>query len=58
MSQNSIKLVETTLAAGKPVALVCHAPSVLHHAKTQEKTPLVQGKTSLASPTPKKMRSA
>src|SRR5499426_675563 len=28
---NSIKLIESFLAAGKPVALVCHAPGVLRH---------------------------
>ncbi|TXN61106.1 type 1 glutamine amidotransferase domain-containing protein [Methylobacterium sp. WL18] len=40
----SIKLIETTLEAGKPVALVCHAPGVLRHAKARDGTPLVQGK--------------
>jgi putative intracellular protease/amidase len=30
---NSIKLIESFLAAGKPVALVCHAPGVLRHVK-------------------------
>ena len=40
----SIKLIETTLAAGKPVALVCHAPGVLRHAKAADDTPLVNGK--------------
>ncbi|KNY22320.1 type 1 glutamine amidotransferase domain-containing protein [Methylobacterium sp. ARG-1] len=40
----SIKLIETTLGAGKPVALVCHAPGVLRHAKSPDGTPLVQGK--------------
>jgi putative intracellular protease/amidase len=29
----SIALIETMLAAGKPVAAVCHAPGVLRHAK-------------------------
>src|SRR6202012_4981806 len=42
--QNSIKLIETTLAAGKPVALVCHAPGVLRHVKTAAGKPLVEGK--------------
>ncbi|MES2421141.1 MAG: type 1 glutamine amidotransferase domain-containing protein [Pseudomonadota bacterium] len=41
----SIDLIETTLAAGKPVALVCHAPGVLRHVKTAEGRPLVEGKT-------------
>ncbi|CAM3261168.1 MULTISPECIES: type 1 glutamine amidotransferase domain-containing protein [Methylobacterium] len=40
----SIKLIETTLEAGKPVALVCHAPGALRHAKAPDGTPLVQGK--------------
>jgi len=40
----SIRLIETTLAAGKPVTLVCHAPGVLRHAKAPDGTPLVQGK--------------
>ena len=42
--RNSIKLIETMLRAGKPVALVCHAPGVLRHAKTVDGKPLVQGK--------------
>lgn len=41
----SIKLIETTLAAGKPVALVCHAPGVLRHVKAADGQPLVKGKT-------------
>ena len=41
----SIKLIEATLAAGKPVALVCHAPGVLRHVKAPDGTPLVQGKS-------------
>ncbi len=40
----SIRLIETTLAAGKPATLVCHAPGVLRHAKAPDGTPLVQGK--------------
>jgi putative intracellular protease/amidase len=42
--RNSIKLIESFLAAGKPIALVCHAPGVLHHVKTPEGKPLVAGK--------------
>jgi putative intracellular protease/amidase len=41
----SIALIETTLAAGKPVALVCHAPGVLRHVKAANGDPVVQGKT-------------
>jgi putative intracellular protease/amidase len=40
----SIDLIEFTLAAGKPVALVCHAPGVLRHVKTLDGSPIVQGK--------------
>src|SRR5262245_32608517 len=42
--QNSIKLIESFFAAGKPVALVCHAPGALRHAKTPAGKPLVQGR--------------
>ena len=42
--QNSIKLIESFLAADKPVALVCHAPGVLRHVKTPAGRPLVEGK--------------
>src|SRR5262249_45814086 len=41
---NSIRLIESFLAAGKPVALVCHAPGVLRHVKTGAGKPLVEGK--------------
>jgi putative intracellular protease/amidase len=41
---NSLKLIESFLAAGKPVALVCHAPGVLRHVKTPSGKPLVAGK--------------
>ena len=40
----SIRLIETTLGAGTPVALVCHAPGVLRHAKTPDGKPLVEGR--------------
>ena len=42
--RNSVRLIETTLRAGKPIALVCHAPGVLRHAKSPNGQPLVQGK--------------
>jgi putative intracellular protease/amidase len=42
---DSISLIERTLAAGKPVALVCHAPGVLRHVKAPDGSPLVKGKT-------------
>jgi putative intracellular protease/amidase len=41
---NSIALIESFLAANKPVALVCHAPGVLRHVKTPAGRPLVEGK--------------
>src|SRR5262252_9113361 len=41
---NSTKLIESCLAAGKPVALVCHAPGALRHVKTAAGRPLVEGK--------------
>jgi putative intracellular protease/amidase len=41
---SSIALIETMLAAGKPVAAVCHAPAVLRYPKTVDGTPVVQGK--------------
>jgi putative intracellular protease/amidase len=42
--KNSVKLIEAFLAAGKPIALVCHAPGALRHAKAANGKPLVQGK--------------
>ena len=42
--QTSIKLIESFLAVGKFVALVCHAPAALRHVKTPEGRPLVAGK--------------
>ncbi|MBF9238489.1 type 1 glutamine amidotransferase domain-containing protein [Hymenobacter sp. BT683] len=42
--QQSIALIETMYAAGKPVAVVCHAPGVLRHTKAADGTPLVQNK--------------
>ena len=41
---NSIALIEAMLAAGKPVAAVCHAPGVLRHVKTPAGASLVEGK--------------
>jgi len=42
--QHSIALIESFIAAEKPVALVCHAPGVLRHVKTAAGRPLVEGK--------------
>ncbi len=41
---DSITLIEGFIAAGKPVATVCHAPAVLLKAKDQNGDPLVKGK--------------
>jgi putative intracellular protease/amidase len=40
----SIGLIESFIAAGKHVALVCHAPGVLRHVKAASGRPLVEGK--------------
>ena len=40
---DSIKLIETMHGAGKPVALVCHAPAALRHPKANGEA-LVRGK--------------
>ncbi|WP_280413728.1 type 1 glutamine amidotransferase domain-containing protein [Nocardia carnea] len=42
--EHSARLIETILRAGKPLALVCHAPGVLRHTTNPDGTPLVQGK--------------
>jgi putative intracellular protease/amidase len=41
----STALIAAMIAAGKPVAAVCHAPGVLRHAKTADGQPLVKGKS-------------
>lgn len=43
--QNSISLIEQTLQANKPVALVCHAPGVLRDVKDAEGRSIIEGKT-------------
>lgn len=40
----SIALIEAMAAAGKPLALVCHAPGVLRHVKGADGQPLVKGR--------------
>ncbi len=42
---DSIALIETALAAGKPVAAVCHAPAVLRHPKAADGQSVVHGKS-------------
>lgn len=41
----SIALIEAMLGAGKPVALVCHAPGVLRDVKAVNGDPVMQGKS-------------
>jgi putative intracellular protease/amidase len=40
----SIQLIEAALAAGKPVAAVCHAPAVLRHPRTASGQSWVSGR--------------
>ena len=42
--RSSIALIENLIAADKPVALVCHAPAALRHAKGQDGKPLIAGR--------------
>jgi putative intracellular protease/amidase len=41
---NSIKLIESFIAVGKTIALVCHAPGALHRVKKPDGTPFVNGR--------------
>ncbi len=41
---DSKRLIESTLAAKKPVAAVCHAPGVLRHVKAPDGSALVKGR--------------
>ena len=43
--KNSIALIETMHAQGKPVSAVCHAPGVFRHARSPDGSPLVRGKS-------------
>jgi putative intracellular protease/amidase len=42
--KHSVALIESFIAANKPVALVCHAPGVLRDVKAPDGRPLVAGK--------------
>lgn len=42
---DSIRLIERTYAAGKPVGAVCHAPAVFRHTKRSDGESLVRGKS-------------
>ena len=41
---HSVAIIEAAIAAGKPVAAVCHAPGVLKNVKAADGSPLVKGK--------------
>ncbi len=43
--KTSIALIETTLAADKPLGAVCHAPAIFRHTKAANGEPLVKGRT-------------
>jgi putative intracellular protease/amidase len=43
-NEYSIKLIETFIAAGKPIGIVCHSTGALHRVKTADGKSLVQGK--------------
>ena len=42
--KSSIGLIEATFAAGKPIALVCHAPAALRKTLRADGEPMVKGK--------------
>jgi putative intracellular protease/amidase len=42
--KNSARLIESFLAAGKPIAIVCHSTGALRHVKSPDGKPLVEGK--------------
>jgi putative intracellular protease/amidase len=43
--RDSIGLIESMSAAGKPVAAVCHAPAVFRRTQAPDGSPLVEGKS-------------
>jgi putative intracellular protease/amidase len=43
--KNSIALIESMYASGKPVAAVCHAPAVFCNAQSKDGSPIIRGKT-------------
>lgn len=42
--KDSIDLIQTLWAAGKPVAAVCHAPAAFKNVQTPDGTPMVKGR--------------
>src|ERR1700761_6872829 len=43
--KNSIKLIESFIAAGKHIAVVCHSTGALRHVKTPDGKPFAAGRT-------------
>jgi putative intracellular protease/amidase len=43
--RHALSLIETLLAAKKPVALVCHAPGILTHVKAPDGAPVAKGRS-------------
>ena len=43
-NRDSVALIENAIAAGRPVALVCHAPGALKNVKRRDGAPLVMGR--------------
>ncbi len=43
-SADSVRLIESALHSGKPVAAVCHAPGVLRDVKSPDGSPMVKGR--------------
>ncbi|SDP37790.1 Putative intracellular protease/amidase [Filomicrobium insigne] len=41
---DSIRLIQAFIASGKTIALVCHAPGVLHRVMNSDGSPFVQGR--------------
>jgi len=56
--RHSIRLIESFLAAGKPIGIVCHSTGALHHVKTTDGKLLVQGKEVTGFTNVRKKRSA
>ncbi|MFS2179506.1 type 1 glutamine amidotransferase domain-containing protein [Rhizobium pisi] len=42
--RHALSLIEDMFAAGKPVALVCHAPGILMNVKAPDGTPIAKGR--------------
>jgi putative intracellular protease/amidase len=53
---HSIKLIESFIAAGKPIGIVCHSTGALRHVRTPDDKLLVQGKEVTGLLTARKKR--